>query len=336
MATKIYFRRGTRSQIEAIVPESGEPVWATDEKKLYLGDGAISGGIFIGGYGVGVDSINELIGSVTLSGAGIVEVTEEGQIIVVSGQDVPDVDSLNTLTGVVTISGGAGIIVTVSGQTIVVAETTGGFDVDSLNNLQGDIQISGVGGTEVWTDGQKILVSGGGGGSDVQDFLDLDDTPASFVGQKHKVVAINEDEDAVEFVKTICVESSLSSDGDYAGIICSGVAGESLVFGNTVYYGGDSKWKKTTATDGDTIDAHVAIVVSGNDADSMIWLLLMGYMRNDSWSFATGSGLWFDVISGQLSNGQPSDSGDYVKRAGFSHKTNIVWFNPDNTVIKRA
>jgi hypothetical protein len=40
-------RRGTAAEVAAITPLEGEPVWATDTKKLFVGDGSSSGGIRI-------------------------------------------------------------------------------------------------------------------------------------------------------------------------------------------------------------------------------------------------------------------------------------------------
>lgn len=48
MATKIKFKRGTTSQISAITPESGEPVWDTDLLQLFIGDGVTPGGRNVG------------------------------------------------------------------------------------------------------------------------------------------------------------------------------------------------------------------------------------------------------------------------------------------------
>lgn len=80
MATKIYLRRGTRAELLDIIPEAGEPCWATDTQELYIGDDVTSGGIFIGGT-----SVNVLVGAITIVGAGSVTVSEDGQVITISG-----------------------------------------------------------------------------------------------------------------------------------------------------------------------------------------------------------------------------------------------------------
>jgi hypothetical protein len=168
MATKIYLRRGLNSELTAVVLESGEPGWTTDEKRLYIGDGSTAGGILVGGDGVGVDTLNALYGAVTISGGTGIAITVSGQYIIVDEEAGGlDVDSLNGLTGVVTISGGTGISVTISGQTLVIDEEAGGADVDSLNGLIGVVTISGVGTVSISEDGQQIVVSG-------QDVTDVD------------------------------------------------------------------------------------------------------------------------------------------------------------------
>lgn len=46
---QIILRQGTNSERQAVVFANGEPAWATDTKKLYVGDGTTAGGISVGG-----------------------------------------------------------------------------------------------------------------------------------------------------------------------------------------------------------------------------------------------------------------------------------------------
>lgn len=121
MSTKIYLRRGTQAEIQAIIPEMGEPVWSTDTGDLYVGDGATSGGIWVAG---------------------------------------PGVQELNGLEDAVTLLGGSGISVTISGQYIIIDEEAGGLDVDSLNALTGNVVLIGTGNVDITESGQNILISG--------------------------------------------------------------------------------------------------------------------------------------------------------------------------------
>ena len=49
----LQFRRGTETEIQSIVPSSGEPLWATDSLQLYIGDGVTQGGHLVGNGGGG-------------------------------------------------------------------------------------------------------------------------------------------------------------------------------------------------------------------------------------------------------------------------------------------
>jgi hypothetical protein len=64
MALKL--RRGTDSGRTAITPAEGEPIFTTDTKQLYIGDGSTAGGVAVGGGGV-TDGDK---GDVTVSGSG--------------------------------------------------------------------------------------------------------------------------------------------------------------------------------------------------------------------------------------------------------------------------
>jgi len=326
MATKIYLRRGTRTEILGIVPESGEPVWATDTKALYIGDDATSGGVFVGGTGAQVISLNGLFDIITISGAGLVTVTEDGQVIVVSGEDILDVDSLNGLTGAVTISGLNGITVFEDGQIIVVS----GRD-EFLELIDTPSSYGGQGGkfarVNVGEDALEFAPTA---------FVGLTDTPANFTGSSKKLVAVNAGESALEFIKRINIEETLTSDHDWAGLVCSGIAGETLAFGELVYYASDSKWKKTIATVEGQTDGHLSLVVASGVEDDSITLLLLGYIRDDSWSWVVASGLFVHTVSGEMSQVAPSNAGEFVRRVGYAHSSDAIWFNPDGTVIERS
>lgn len=43
------FRRGTNADRTTITPEQGEPIYTTDTKKLFIGDGSTAGGVEVGG-----------------------------------------------------------------------------------------------------------------------------------------------------------------------------------------------------------------------------------------------------------------------------------------------
>lgn len=67
----LQFRRGTAADVasESFVPEIGEPVYLTDEQKLYVGDGVTQGGVSVAGATdiqnlSSVDLVSEGVGSI--------------------------------------------------------------------------------------------------------------------------------------------------------------------------------------------------------------------------------------------------------------------------------
>jgi len=47
----LVLRQGTAAEVAAITPLDGEPVWATDTKRLVVGDGVTAGGVPVGATG---------------------------------------------------------------------------------------------------------------------------------------------------------------------------------------------------------------------------------------------------------------------------------------------
>ena len=94
MALRI--RRGSDAERQTIVPLQGEPVYVTDTKKLYVGDGATQGGILVGpqsqaDFDVVNDTTPQLGGNLDLNGN---DITGVGNI---------DIDGYITATGAVNI-----------------------------------------------------------------------------------------------------------------------------------------------------------------------------------------------------------------------------------------
>lgn len=53
MANKFQFKRGLETNRSGQTPAAGEPLWITDEEKLYIGNGSTAGGVLIGGGSTG-------------------------------------------------------------------------------------------------------------------------------------------------------------------------------------------------------------------------------------------------------------------------------------------
>jgi hypothetical protein len=116
MAQKIQVRRGVEAQRSLITPDVGEPLFTTDNKQLFIGDGATAGGLLVGG-GSMTGYVQKYRGTVAIgSGADSVAVTGLG-LATVPGQ---------VLVTVRKLTGGLNLFATVRDDSI----TTGGFTVD--------------------------------------------------------------------------------------------------------------------------------------------------------------------------------------------------------------
>jgi hypothetical protein len=116
MAQKIQVRRGVEAQRSLITPDVGEPLFTTDNKQLFIGDGATAGGLFVGG-GSAVGYVQKYRGTVSI-GSGV-------NSVVVTGLGLASVPA-QVLVTVRKLTGGLNLFATVRDDSI----TTGGFTVD--------------------------------------------------------------------------------------------------------------------------------------------------------------------------------------------------------------
>ena len=130
------------------------------------------------------------------------------------------------------------------------------------------------------------------------------------------------------------------SDHTYSGTIITGVYGDTLAFGDSIYLASaDGRWEKTDAdaiaTSGDVM---LGIAVeSGNDGDSKL-VFLQGTIRDDSWSITSnGDQVFLSTTTGAFTQTAPSASGDVVRVAGHLTQTNnIMYFNPSPDYVSIA
>ena len=321
MATKIYLRRGTRAEILGIVPEEGEPVWATDTEALYIDDGVTSGGVFsaIGAHA----SSHEDGQSDEISITGLA-----GESAELASHKL--VKSANAVLGHVIVESASLIDVDGDGKL-----TLGAHASTHQNGGSDEISVSGLSGLLADNQTPTAHASDHTDGTD-----DIQDAVADGSTKGIATFAAADFDAAAGVISLVAAQSlrlvELVSDHDYSGLVCSGIAGETLVFGDSVYYKGDNLWYHTDADARETIDGHAAIVVSGVAVSGVLDLLLIGYVRDDSWSWGNDDKLYFSPVAGEMQTSFPSGTGQFVRRAGYAHQSNVVWFHPDGTVIERT
>ncbi len=115
MAQKIQLRRGLETQRTSITPDVGEALFTTDNKQLFVGDGATAGGVLIGG---GTSNYVQKYRGTQAIASGAENVT-------VSGLALPSLPA-QVLVTMRKATGGLNLFATVRNDSI----TTGGFTVD--------------------------------------------------------------------------------------------------------------------------------------------------------------------------------------------------------------
>ena len=129
MALKL--RRGTNAGRTAITPAEGEPIFTTDTKQLYIGDGTTAGGVVVGGGGL-TDGDK---GDVTVSSSGATWTIDNGAV---SYAKIQDVSTASRLLGRATAGAGdieeitIGSGLTLTGTTLSAGGGGGGGDVPTF------------------------------------------------------------------------------------------------------------------------------------------------------------------------------------------------------------
>lgn len=139
---------------------------------------------------------------------------------------------------------------------------------------------------------------------------------------------------------SIALDSALSADGKYSGITETGVLGETLVFGDLVYFkAADSRWWKTDADADATAGAvKLGIVVEAGAAADTKKILLLGKIRADSVfpTLTIGAPVYVSTTPGALQTTAPSGTDDVVRIIGYGNTADELYFHPSNDYITRT
>jgi hypothetical protein len=119
-------KRGTNSQRLGYTAVSGELIYATDTKILYVGDGTTPGGVTVGTVSSsGNFTLNGLSGSVILAAGSGMTLSISGNTLTFAnlGGASAGVVSVNGLSGAINFASGSGLTLSISGNTLTFAST---------------------------------------------------------------------------------------------------------------------------------------------------------------------------------------------------------------------
>jgi len=123
--------------------------------------------------------------------------------------------------------------------------------------------------------------------------------------------------------------TELSTSGGYGDVVTFG-SGGGVTF-SCYYFTSGSAWSLSDSNGVATSTGMLAIALGNTVASGM---LLRGYVRNDSWTFATASAVYLNSTAGALSNTAPTAANDVIRIVGFAISRTVIFFCPDNTWIE--
>jgi hypothetical protein len=115
----------------------------------------------------------------------------------------------------------------------------------------------------------------------------------------------------------------------------AGTAGESLVFGDLVYFKSDGKWWKTDADAVATAGpVRLGLAMGTYAGDGAGIFLLRGFAELAGWSFTVGAAQYVSTTAGALQSTAPSGTGDIVRVVGYAHDATTLYFCPDTSWVE--
>ena len=121
---------------------------------------------------------------------------------------------------------------------------------------------------------------------------------------------------------------TLTDDHDYEGTIIQKAVGESVVFGELLYFDWtDKEYKKADADASSTMPGLVIALESKVDGENCK-LLIAGWIRDDSAFDFAGTLVYASCTPGEITTTAPNASGDQVQIVGYAYSADILFFNP--------
>lgn len=132
------------------------------------------------------------------------------------------------------------------------------------------------------------------------------------------------------------IDPTLATDHSYSGTTVSQAVGESVVFGQSVYFDlSEVEWKLADASAIGTMPVEgIALETKGNG--EVCKILLWGYIRDDSWNWTiddTVKFVWDSTTAGGISETAPSVTTELAQKVGTIRSADIIYFKPDWTLV---
>lgn len=126
-----------------------------------------------------------------------------------------------------------------------------------------------------------------------------------------------------------------ASDLTVSGVKVTLTAGEALVFGDVCYIKSDGKMGKADADAIATSSAvAIAIATIANNADGLF--LMLGFLRNDGYTWTVGGLLYLSTTAGGITQTAPSGVDDVIQVLGVATHADRIYFNPQLVQVEHT
>lgn len=137
----------------------------------------------------------------------------------------------------------------------------------------------------------------------------------------------------LELSSAIAVLKILTSTPDTAdGIKVTLIAAENLTFGDLCYPDAAGKWAKGSATSAATSRIFV-MATATIAADTEGEFLLIGFVRDDTWTWTPGNEVYLSETAGGLTQTAPTAPNSVTQLIGTAYFANRVYFNPSLDIL---
>ncbi len=135
--------------------------------------------------------------------------------------------------------------------------------------------------------------------------------------------------------KNISSLGALGSDHTYEGTIVNRAVGENVLFGQPLYYNWTDKEYKLALANAAATMPVVGIALESKANGQICKILVKGWIRDDDYDFSGSIVYAFDNSNGFVT-AAPGDSGDQVQVCGMAYSADVMFFDPNSTIVEIA
>ncbi len=129
------------------------------------------------------------------------------------------------------------------------------------------------------------------------------------------------------------VNVTINVNFEWAGTAAVLRAGENVEQGDLVYLGFNGNIREVDA-DSNVSMPCIGIALENINNGNKGLVLLQGWVYNSAWTIEEGDFMYVSTTTGEMTGTAPSGSGDQVQVIGTGISEDLLWFNPDFTVLE--